>query len=68
MAHLIPRSAVAGAIGNTVEWFDFAVYGYFAKEIGEAIWLIAPRQCRRRGAPPWCGPMDRALLRRSPRD
>ena len=33
---MIPRSAVAGAVGNTVEWFDFAVYGYFAKEIGEA--------------------------------
>ena len=36
MASLIPRSTLAGAIGNTVEWFDFAVYGYFAKEIGEA--------------------------------
>ena len=33
---MIPRSTVAGAIGNTVEWFDFAIYGYFAKEIGEA--------------------------------
>ena len=30
------RGTLAGAIGNTVEWFDFAVYGYFAKEIGEA--------------------------------
>lgn len=30
------RGALAGAIGNTVEWFDFAVYGYVAKEIGEA--------------------------------
>jgi MHS family proline/betaine transporter-like MFS transporter len=36
MVFLIPRSTLAGAIGNTVEWFDFAVYGYFAKEIGEA--------------------------------
>ena len=36
MVLLIPRSAVAGAIGNTVEWFDFAIYGYFAREIGEA--------------------------------
>jgi MHS family proline/betaine transporter-like MFS transporter len=36
MASLIPRSTLAGAIGNTVEWFDFAVYGYFAREIGEA--------------------------------
>ena len=36
MASLIPRGTLAGAIGNTVEWFDFAVYGYFAREIGEA--------------------------------
>jgi MHS family proline/betaine transporter-like MFS transporter len=36
MVPLITRSALAGAIGNTVEWFDFAIYGYFAKEIGEA--------------------------------
>ena len=33
---LLPRSTLAGAIGNTVEWLDFAVYGYFAREIGEA--------------------------------
>ncbi|MFN5161378.1 MAG: hypothetical protein ACK5IA_05770 [Cyanobacteriota bacterium] len=33
---MIPRSAVAGAIGNTVEGCDFAVYGYFAREIGAA--------------------------------
>ena len=36
MAPVIQRSTLAGAIGNTVEWFDFAVYGYFATEIGEA--------------------------------
>ena len=36
MTVLIPRSTLAGAIGNTVEWLDFAVYGYFAREIGEA--------------------------------
>ena len=36
MTVLPPRSTLAGAIGNTVEWFDFAVYGYFAREIGEA--------------------------------
>ncbi|MEN9859940.1 MAG: hypothetical protein RLZZ515_422 [Cyanobacteriota bacterium] len=36
MVPLIPRSALAAAIGNTVEWFDFAIYGYFAKEIGQA--------------------------------
>jgi MHS family proline/betaine transporter-like MFS transporter len=33
---MIQRSTLAGAIGNVVEWFDFAVYGYFAREIGEA--------------------------------
>lgn len=28
------RTAMAGLIGNVLEWFDFAVYGYFATEIG----------------------------------
>lgn len=27
---------VAGAIGNVLEWYDFAVYGYFAASIGRA--------------------------------
>src|ERR1044071_2763749 len=29
------RTALAGLIGNVLEWFDFAVYGYFASVIGE---------------------------------
>ena len=29
------RTALAGLIGNVLEWFDFAVYGYFASEIGQ---------------------------------
>lgn len=28
------RTALAGVIGNVLEWFDFAVYGYFASAIG----------------------------------
>jgi MHS family proline/betaine transporter-like MFS transporter len=28
------RTALAGLIGNVLEWFDFAVYGYFVAEIG----------------------------------
>jgi MFS transporter, MHS family, proline/betaine transporter len=28
------RTALAGLIGNVLEWFDFAVYGYFATVIG----------------------------------
>jgi MFS transporter, MHS family, proline/betaine transporter len=28
------RTALAGLIGNILEWFDFAVYGYFANDIG----------------------------------
>ena len=27
---------VAGAIGNVLEWYDFAIYGYFATAIGRA--------------------------------
>jgi MHS family proline/betaine transporter-like MFS transporter len=37
MAHLRQsgrRTALAGLIGNVLEWFDFAVYGYFASDIG----------------------------------
>src|SRR5262247_1704421 len=29
-----PRMIAAGAIGNVLEWYDFAVYGYFAAAIG----------------------------------
>ncbi len=28
------RNILAGAIGNVLEWYDFAIYGYFAAEIG----------------------------------
>ena len=28
------RTALAGVVGNVLEWFDFAVYGYFVGEIG----------------------------------
>jgi MFS transporter, MHS family, proline/betaine transporter len=34
MAQSARRTALAGLIGNTLEWFDFAVYGYFASDIG----------------------------------
>jgi MFS transporter, MHS family, proline/betaine transporter len=30
------RTIAAGAIGNVLEWYDFAVYGYFAASIGRA--------------------------------
>src|SRR3990167_5111844 len=29
------RTAAAGLIGNVLEWFDYAVYIYFATEIGQ---------------------------------
>lgn len=29
------RTALAGLIGNVLEWFDFAVYGYFSSAIGK---------------------------------
>ena len=31
-----PRMIAAGAVGNVLEWYDFAVYGYFATAIGRA--------------------------------
>lgn len=29
------KTALAGLVGNVLEWFDFAVYGYFASNIGD---------------------------------
>ena len=34
MLFALTRFQLAGGLGNTVEWFDFAVYGYFASDIG----------------------------------
>jgi MHS family proline/betaine transporter-like MFS transporter len=34
MSVKMPRVMAAGAIGNLLEWYDFAVYGYFAASIG----------------------------------
>ena len=34
MASTGSRIIVAGAVGNLLEWYDFAVYGYFAAAIG----------------------------------
>ena len=28
------RIVAAGTIGNVLEWYDFAIYGYFAATIG----------------------------------
>ena len=30
------HTLAAGAIGNVLEWYDFAIYGYFAPQIGRA--------------------------------
>ena len=37
------RRVLAGAIGNTVEWYDFAIYGYFAPLIGRAFFPNSDR-------------------------
>lgn len=33
--NLINRSALGGIVGNVLEWYDFAVFGYFAPIIGQ---------------------------------
>jgi MHS family proline/betaine transporter-like MFS transporter len=33
--HLPLRLIAAGTVGNIMEWYDFAVYGYFAATIGQ---------------------------------
>lgn len=35
------RNILAGAIGNVLEWYDFAIYGYFAAEIGRTFFAPA---------------------------
>ena len=35
--HPTLRIWLAATVGNTLEWFDFAVYGYFARNIGNAL-------------------------------
>ena len=35
MAQSALRTAAAGLIGNVLEWFDYAVYGYFSSEISK---------------------------------
>ena len=30
----VPRMLIADAIGNVLEWYDFAAYGYFAATFG----------------------------------
>ncbi|MBX3231803.1 MAG: MFS transporter [Labilithrix sp.] len=40
------RTAAAGLIGNVLEWFDFAVYGYFASDIGRQFFPEASSTAR----------------------
>lgn len=50
------KRAIAVGIGNFMEWFDFAIYGYFAAVIGQ---IFSPPQrqafrcCRRWRCSPW---------------
>jgi MHS family proline/betaine transporter-like MFS transporter len=37
------RVTLAGVIGNMMEWYDFAVYGYFAQIIGQHFFLRKTR-------------------------
>ena len=31
---MVQRGIVAGVVGNTLEWYDFALFGFFAPQIG----------------------------------
>jgi MFS transporter, MHS family, proline/betaine transporter len=35
------RTALAGLIGNVLEWFDFAVYGFLSKQMGDTFFTRA---------------------------
>lgn len=41
------RTAFAGLIGNVLEWFDFAVYGYFSSDIGQQFFPKADPDAQR---------------------
>ena len=30
----IRRGVIAGVVGNMLEWYDFALFGFFARQIG----------------------------------
>ena len=34
------RAVTAAVIGNVLEWYDFAVYGYFAAAIGRHFFCL----------------------------
>jgi MFS transporter, MHS family, proline/betaine transporter len=40
------RTALAGLIGNVLEWFDFAVYGFLSKQMGDTFFTPAPEDQR----------------------
>ena len=40
------RTALAGLIGNVLEWFDFAVFGYFASNIGHQFFSQASQNAQ----------------------
>ena len=40
------RVIIAGIVGNALEWYDFAVYGYFAAIIGKHFFRRATRLAR----------------------
>src|SRR6266567_1063362 len=39
--HMRRRAIVAATIGNTLEWYDFAVFGYFSATIGKLFFSAA---------------------------
>jgi MHS family proline/betaine transporter-like MFS transporter len=32
--HAVRRGVIAGVVGNMLEWYDFALFGFFARQIG----------------------------------
>ena len=54
------RIAMAGVLGNLLEWFDFAVYGYFSGIIGQEF-FFSPIEPGSPGAPRICSVRGRLL-------
>lgn len=49
----VTKLIVATSIGNALEWYDIAVYGYFVIYVSKAFCPNEDQTRRRRAAPGW---------------
>jgi hypothetical protein len=47
----VRRGVTAGFVGNVLEWYDFALFGFFAQQIGAHFFPAGDPPCSRPVAP-----------------